>query len=145
MLPGMKIGEWDSLGRARAVLQRHLGELAAAEYAAHVTLNADNGRLRVLVATDIGLLDYNYLPAGADPEGPWALRGQLYRWMSVKGLRLQTDAQLEGGADAADARWIWRLVAEEPKIELIADSTAEGERSPDALLPLARACIEHAG
>ena len=145
MLPGMKIGEWDSHGRARAVLQRHLGELAAAEYAAHVTLNADNGRVRVLVATDIGLLDYNYLPAGAYPEGPWALRGQLYRWMSVKGLRLQTDAQLEGGADAADARWIWRLVAEEPKIELIADSTAEGERSPDALLPLARACIEHAG
>ena len=140
----MKIGEWDSLGRARAILQRHLGELGAAEYAAHVAQNSDNGRLRVLVATDIGLLDYNYQPAGADPQGPWALRGQLYRWMSVKGLRLQTDAQLEDG-DAVDARWIWRLTAEEPKIELVAESTAEGERSPDALLPLARACIEHAG
>jgi hypothetical protein len=143
MLPGMKIGEWDSLGRARAILQRHLGELGAAEYAAHVALNTDNGRLRVLVATDIGLLDYNYLPAGADPEGPWALRGQLYRWISVKGLRLQTDGQLEEGDGAADARWIWRLTAEEPKIDLVAESIAEGERSPDAVLPLARACIQH--
>lgn len=145
MLPGMKIGEWDSLGRARAILQRHLGELGAAEYAAHVALNKDNGRLRVLVATDIGLLDYNYQPAGSDPEGPWSLRGQLYRWMSVKGLRLQTDAQVEDGEDATDAQWIWRLTAEEPKIELTAESTAAGERSPDALLPLARACIQHAG
>lgn len=141
----MKIGEWDSLGRARAILQRHLGELGAAEYAAHVTVNTDNGRLRVLVATDIGLLDYNYLPAGANPEGPWALRGQLYRWPSIKGLRLQTDGQLEGVDETADARWIWRLTAEEPKIELVAESAAAGERSPDAMLPLARACIQHAG
>lgn len=140
----MKIGEWDSLGRARAILQRHLGELGAAEYAAHVALNTDNGRLRVLVATDIGLLDYNYLPAGSDPEGPWALRGQLYRWRSIKGLRLQTDAQLEEG-DANEARWIWRLTAEEPRIDLVAESVSEGERSPDAVLPLARACVQHAG
>jgi hypothetical protein len=65
--------------------------------------------------------------------------------MSVKGLRLQTDAQLEEGEDVTESRWIWRLTAEEPKIELTAESTAEGERSPDALLPLARACIQHAG
>ena len=65
----VKIGEWDNLGRARAALQRQLGELGAAEYAAHVTLNPDNGRLRIYVATDIGLLEYSYAPAGADPEG----------------------------------------------------------------------------
>jgi hypothetical protein len=140
----MKIGEWDSLGRARAILQRHLGELGAAEYAAHVTLDPENGRLRILVATDIGLLDYHYQPAGSDPEGPWALRGQLYRWVSVKGLRLQTDGQVEGEEDT-EARWLWRLTAEDPKIELTAESTAFGERSPGALLPLARACIQHAG
>jgi len=140
----MKIGEWDSLGRARAILQRHLGELGAAEYAAHVTLNPENGRLRILVASDVGLLDYHYQPAGADPEGPWALRGQLYRWPSVKGLRLQTDGQTEGDEDA-EPRWVWRLTAEDPKIELTAESTAFGERSPGALLPLARACIQHAG
>lgn len=137
----MKIGEWDTLGRARAILQRQLGELGAAEHAAHVTLNAENGRLRILVATDMGLLDYHYQPAGSDPEGPWALRGQMYRWVSVKGLRLQTDAQITDNVIDSDAQWIWRLTAEDPKIELNAESTSLGERSPGALLPFARACI----
>jgi len=140
----MKIGEWDSLGRARALLQRQLGELGAAEHAAHVTLNPENGRLRILVATDIGLLDYHYQPAGTDREGPWTLRGQMYRWVSVKGLRLQTDAQIDSGDTEAEARWIWRLSAEDPKIELTAESTSLGERSAAALLPFARACIQHA-
>ena len=141
----MKIGEWDSLGRARAILQRHLGELGAAESAAHVTVNPENGKLRILVATDIGLLDYSFQPSGADPEGPWALRGQLYRWASVKGMRLFTDAQVADDNEQNDARWIWRLTAEDPKIELTAESTASGDRSPNALLPLARACISRAG
>ena len=145
MLPGMKIGEWDSLGRARGILQRHLGELGAAEYAAHVTLNPENGRLRILVATDIGLLDYSYQPVGSDTGGPWALRGQLFKWVSVKAMRLHTDAQIGPDTESSDARWIWRLTAEDPKIDLTAESMAEGERSPGALLPLARACILHAG
>jgi hypothetical protein len=141
----MKIGEWDSLGRSRAILQHQLGELGATEIAAHVTLNADNGRLRILVATDIGLLDYHYQPAGADPEGPWSLRGELHRWSGVKGLRLQTDAQVEEKNENVDARWIWRLIAEDPKIELTAESTAfSGEHSPWALLPLATACMQRA-
>ena len=139
----MKIGEWETLGRARAMLQRQLGELGAAEYAAHVTLNPDTGRLRVLVATDIGLLDYGYAPIGNDPEGQWMLRGQLYRWASVKGLRLQTDAQLD--EETGEIRSVWRVVAEDPKIELGADSSGTDERSPATLLPFARACIEHAG
>ena len=42
----MKIGEWDNLGRARGLVQRQIGELGATEYAAHVTVNAENGRLR---------------------------------------------------------------------------------------------------
>jgi hypothetical protein len=141
----MKIGEWDNVGRARGVLQRHLGELGAAEYAAHVSANPENGRLRILVATSIGLLDYSYQPAGDKPDGPWSLRGLLYRWGSVRGLRLATDAEIDEADPRSEARWIWRLTAEEPKIELVADAHAEGERSPGALLPLARACIEHAG
>ena len=139
----MKIGEWDTLGRTRGLLQRQLGELSAAEDAAHVTLSPENGRLRILVATDIGLLDYSYRPVGSDPEGPWILSGQLTRWASVKGLRLQTETQFDG--DNREARWIWRVVAEDPRIELSADSQGVGESSPAALLPFARACIQHAG
>lgn len=137
----MKIGEWDTLGRARAILQRQLGELGAAEHAAHVTLSPENGRLRILVATDVGLLDYHYQPAGSDPEGPWALRGQMYRWVSVKGLRLQTDGQIVDNDVDTQAQWIWRLTAEDPKIELTAESTSLGEKSAGAMLPFARACI----
>jgi hypothetical protein len=139
----VKIGEWDNLGRARAVLQRQLGELGAAEYAAHVTLNQENGRLRIYVATDIGLLEYAYGPAGADPEGAWMLRGQLYRWGSVKGLRLQNDAQIDD--DTGDVKAVWRLVAEDPKLDLAADSDGTDDRAPAAVLAFARACIQRAG
>lgn len=135
----MKIGEWDNLGPARGLLQRQLGQLGAAEYAAHVTVNPDNGRLRIFVATDTGLLDYSYAPVGANPEGDWILRGQLVRWPSVRGLRLQTEAQLD--ASSSETRSVWRLVAEEPKIELAA-TTDERDRAIQALLAFARACLQ---
>lgn len=137
----MKIGEWDDLGKARALLQRQIGELGADEVATHVAVNPDNGRLRALVATDIGLLDYFYAPAGA-PEGPWILRGQLHRWMSVRGLRLQADAQIDESSD--EIQEVWRLVAEDPKIELSV-TTENGTRAIDALLAFARACVMRAG
>jgi hypothetical protein len=138
----MKIGQWDNLGRARGLVQRQLGELGATEYAAHVTVNTDNGRLRVFVATDAGLLDYQYAPAGANPEGSWILRGQLVRWSSVRGLRLQTDAQQDEGTDEVKA--VWRLVSEDPKMELTVSSDG-GEKAIEALASFARACIQHAG
>ena len=138
----MKIGEWDNLGRARGLLQRQLGELGAAELATHVTVHPDGGRLRIFVATDTGLLDYQYAPAGSDPRGDWILRGQLIRWASVRGLRLQTDAQLNEATGAVRA--VWRLVAEEPKMELSGISDSQ-DQPIGALLPFARACIQHAG
>lgn len=138
----MKIGEWDTLGRARALLQRQLGDLGAAEDAAHVGVNPDTGRVRIFVATDLGLLDYQYSPAGADPKGAWILRGQLHRWGSVHGLRLQTDAQLDEATDQVQS--VWRLTAEDPKIDLAAANDA-GEKPIEALLAFARACMQHAG
>ena len=138
----MKIGEWDNLGKARALLQRQIGELGASEYAAHVAVNADNGRVRIYVATDVGVLDYGYAPIGADPEGPWMLRGQVHRWASVRGLRLQTDAQIDDATD--EVKEVWRLVAEDPKIDLSA-TTDEGARAIEALLAFARSCMQHAG
>ena len=137
----MKIGEWDNLGRARALLQRQLGDLGAAEQATHVGVNPDTGRLRIFVATDLGLLDYQYSPAGADPEGQWILRGQVHRWNAIRGLRLQTDAQLDEKTDEVQA--VWRLVAEDPKIELAATSDT-GEKPIAALLDFARACLKEA-
>jgi hypothetical protein len=138
----MKVGEWDNLGRARALLQRQLGDMRATEYATHASVNPDNGRLRVYVACDMGLMDYTYSPAGTNLEGAWILRGQLHRWSSVRGLRLQTDAQINEETDAPAS--VWRLVAEEPKLELTA-TTDDGERQIEALLAFARACIQESG
>ncbi len=139
----MKIGEWENIGRARGLLQRQLGELGATEIATHVTINNENGRLRILVATDIGLIEFSYGPAGSDPEGEWLLRGEVYRWGSVRGVRLQTDAQIN--EDSGEVRAIWRLIAEQPKVELTANTGGSEQHALGALLPFARACVERAG
>ncbi|MGH2417259.1 MAG: hypothetical protein ACRDFY_02900 [Candidatus Limnocylindria bacterium] len=137
----MKIGQWDNLGRAREMLQKQLGQLGAAEHASHVTVNRDNGRLRVLVATDVALLDYSYSPTTPDPEGPWILRGQAIRWSSVRNLRLVTDAQMDDATGGTQS--VWRFVAEEPKIELAATSD-DGDIAIEAMLAFARACLGNA-
>ncbi len=138
----MRIGEWNNIGRVRGLVQRQLGELKATEHASHVTINPDNGRMRVLVATDVGLLDYSYGPIGTDPAGPWILRGSLARWSSVRGLRLQSDAQQS--EQTGETRSVWHMVAEEPKFELGAGTESPGERPVDALLDFARACLSNA-
>jgi hypothetical protein len=136
----MRIGEWENLGRTRQLLQQQLAEMGATEFATHVTVNEDTGRLRIFVASDMGLMDYQYAPAGTNPGGAWILRGQLHRWPTVRNLRLQTDAQLHDDT----IKSVWRLSAEDPKIELIATSD-HGEREIEAVLSLARACLQHAG
>jgi len=142
MLRPMKIGEWESLGRSRQLLQLQIAEMGATEYATHVAVNQDTGRLRIFVASDLGLMDYQYAPVGPNRDGAWILRGQLHRWQTVRNLRLQTDAQIDEASDAIKS--VWRLVAEDPKIELTATSD-DGEHEIQAVLALARACLQHAG
>lgn len=134
----MKIGEWEGIGRAREVVARQLGDLDAQELATHVTTN-ESGRHRLLIATDIGLLDYSWSPASTDPDAVWSLRGGLTRWPSVRGLRLQNDAQFDPVYEKIQS--IWRLVAEDPKIELSAANEPD-PKAVTALLSFARACIE---
>ena len=139
----MKIGEWQGIGRARELIVRQLGELGADELAAHVTVNPDNGRQRILVATDVGMLDYSWSADTKLPDATWSLRGALVRWQSIRGLRLQTDAQWDPVAEQSQA--VWRLVAEDPKFEMKA-TTAEGEPwAVPALLAFGHACLSRAG
>ena len=135
----MKIGEWEGIGRSRALVAHQLGELHADEYAAHVTIS-ENGRQRILVAADLGLFEFSWGPNTSDPDSIWYLRGGVTRWPSVKGLRLQTDAQCDPVGEKVQSSW--RLVAEEPKLEL-ASTTEEDPKALPALLAFARACIEH--
>ena len=138
----MKIGEWDALGPVRGLVQVQIGKLGATEYASHVTRNPDSGRLRILIATDLGILDYSYFSAGSDPSGPWLLHGQLNRWVGIRGVRLQNEAQLAN--EGEEARAVWHLVIDEPKVELAADSTGVAERSERGLLDFAEACVKQA-
>ena len=135
----MKIGEWEGIGRSRALVAHQLGELHAAEYAAHVTM-LENGRQRILVAADVGLFEFNWGPNTTEPDSVWYLRGGLTRWPLVKGLRLQTDAQFDPVDEKVQS--IWRLVAEDPKLELSSNTEEEPKALP-ALLDFARACFEH--
>ena len=136
----MKIGEWDELGRARALLQRQIGELKADEFAAHVSVNPDTGRLHVY-GRDRRRAARLSLRPGRRPGRTWTLRGQLHRWASVRGLRLQTDAQLDESTN--EIQEIWRLVAEDPKIELTVTTDA-GPQAIEAILAFARACLVNA-
>jgi hypothetical protein len=138
MLRPVRIGEWEHIGRSRALVQRILGELGANELAAHVTVNPDTERQRILIATDVGLLDYNFA-ATATGSATYELRGYLHRWPSVRGMRLQSDAQWDDNAKSA--RSVWRLVAEEPKIELTAESSEQDQHEVSALLDFARAAF----
>ena len=139
----MKIGEWPDIGRARELIVRQLGELGADELAAHVTLNRETGRQRILVATDIGLLDYSWSADTKEPDATWSLRGSVVRWPSVRALRLQSDAQFDPVPERARA--VWRLVAEDPKIELMANSEEGEPHAVAALLAFGRACLAQAG
>ena len=138
MLRSVRIGEWEDIGRSRGLVQRALGELGALEMAAHVTVYPDTGRQRIMVATDLGLLDYNYAPTTVG-AATYELRGSFHRWPSVRGMRLQSDAQWDD--NARTARSVWRLVAEEPKIELSAESTESDRDDVVTLLAFARACL----
>jgi hypothetical protein len=137
----MKIGEWDGIGRARGMIVYQLAELAAAELAAHVTIG-ENDRQRILVATDIGLFDFTWGASSTEPDAVWNLRGSLVRWHQVKALRLQIDAQFDPVYEKVQS--MWRLVAEEPKIELSANTDANDQSVP-ALMAFAHACLERTG
>ena len=76
-------------------------------------------------------------------KGAWMLRGQMYRWGLVKGLRLQTEAQIDD--DSGEVKAVWRLVAEDPKLDLAADSEGVDDRAVGPMLAFARACIQNAG
>jgi hypothetical protein len=138
MLRPVRIGEWENIGRSRLLVQRELGELGATELAAHVTFNADGERQRILIATDIGLLDYSFGPT-APGSSTYDLRGGMYRWPSIRGMRLQSDAQWDDNSKTA--RSVWRLIAEEPRIELAAESSEQDRDDVSRLLDFARSAF----
>jgi hypothetical protein len=139
----MKIGEWDEIGRSRLLVQRVLGELSTHELATHIVINPDSGRQRILLAADVGMFDFNYGTDGAGTGATWTLRGALTRWASVRGFRLQADAQYNEGDGTAKS--VWHVVCEEPHIELVAVIGEDTSPAAEALLDFCRACLASLG
>lgn len=139
----MKVSEWEGIGHAHTLIKRQLDELGADELATHVT-TGESGRARILVATDLGLLEYSWAATSPSPEAKWSLRGNLIRWPNVHGLRLQTDAEWD--PVTASSQEVWRLVAEDPKLDLSAHGTDDSpEHSVAVLLAFAHACVQSTG
>jgi hypothetical protein len=92
------------------------------------------------VATDVGLLDYTWGPQSPEPGASWYLRGSLLRWHQVQGLRMTTDAVSES---AEQYQSVWRLIVQEPKVELVVGSSNEPEML--ALVAFGRACYAGVG
>jgi len=149
----VKSDEWTILGPVAGLIQDQLDTLGAVEDATHVTVQPESGRMRIVVATDLGILEYLYAPSAMEPDAPWYLRGSLVRWALVRGLRLQMDAQLSVDAlsesrradspRVAAAREAWTFVLEEPKIEMRVDKSVDAEGTA-AALALAAACFRRA-
>ena len=96
-----------------------------------------------MVAADVGLLDYSYAPAGADPEGAWILRGQLHP-VGLRPRPAPPDRCAARRVDRTRSRRSGGSSPRIPKIELSVTSEA-GARAIEGLLAFARACLMHAG
>ncbi len=140
--PQVKLAQMKDLGPVAELLQRQVDDLGAVEMASQLIPGTDARRMRILVATDLGVLDYVFAATSGDANAPWHLRGTLTRWPGVHGLRLQTDGQL--GDATQPAKHVWRFVIEDPKAELVAEVGADA-KTTTAMLEFARACLERAG
>jgi len=100
-------------------------------------------KIAVMGAGAVGCY-YGGMLARAGHDVMLIARPQHVEAVRRSGLRLQTDAQVTELEDRLDARWVWRFISEDPKFDLVAESTGEGERSTYAVLPFATACLERA-
>ena len=86
---------------------------------------------RVMVATEIGLLDHRYAPFGSSAR--YRLAMLMYPWQVLRGVELRADTFRPVGREHR-TRWSFRL--HHPHFEAATESTDLGQ----ALCDLARVC-----
>ena len=132
----MRLNEWprhpylnDEL---REWIALHLAALGASDVAVFAT---DSGReddeRRVLVATEVGLLDTWYAPRGSTAR--YSLSVRLYPWQAVHGVDLRGET-FRLWAHEHQSRW--RLRIARPALDTLADTPELGH----ALTQFAAAC-----
>jgi hypothetical protein len=131
----MRMVEWDEapldplFGHQAGWLADEIEELGGVEIAAYAIRTSGSPVDRLLVATDLGLVDAE---RSEDAAGLPVLDATLLPWAAVGDVRLRWDARLDG---AFRVRLRWRLEVGRPQL-VIADPA-----SHEALLALWRACV----
>lgn len=132
----MRLADWPRTPylneEVRAWIAQELQTLGADEQAVYATEHGPDGdERRILVATEVGLLDHIYAPFGTAAR--YRLTGRLYPWQTVRGLVLLGET-FRVWAHEHTSRWTLRL--EHPRFEAVSDSPELGR----ALVDLGRVC-----
>lgn len=132
----MRLVDWPRMpylnDEVRTWIAQHLQTLAVDEIAVYAVEwgSADEQR-RVLVATEIGLLDQRYAPSGTTAR--YRLLGRLYPWQAVRGVDLRVETYRLW---ALEHRTRWSLAMARPEFTTETESPELGQ----ALCDFAKAC-----
>ena len=139
----MRISEWPRMPYLSAELcewiYEQLRRLETEELASYaVETGRDGEARRLLVATEVGLIDYRYAPRNCD-AARYGLSGTLYPWPAVTGAQLATDVHRVW---AREVRTSWRFTIGDPEFAI---GVRADEPLVRAVLDFARICLRRAG
>lgn len=127
----MRLSEWPRMpflsDELCGWINEHLATLGVEELAVFAVEHGpdDDGR-RVLVATEIGLLDYRYGPRGSTAR--FAVAGRIYPWQAVRGVDLRVEtARLW----ALEHETRWSLLMARPRFRVVTPDPQLGRALAD--------------
>jgi hypothetical protein len=110
-----------------AWIGEHLATLGMDEIAIFATEQGGEGYgRRVLVATEIGLLDYHYGPR--DSSARFAMRGRLWPWQAVRGVDLRVETFQLWAREHQDR---WSLTMARPRFATVTEDHVLGKALAD--------------
>lgn len=132
----MRLTEWPRMpflnDEAKEWIALELQSLGVEDLAVYVTEAGTEGdERRVMVATEVGLLDHRYAPFGSNAR--YRLAMLMYPWQVLRGVELRADT-FRLWAREHRTRWSFRL--HHPHFEAATESADLGQ----ALCDLARVC-----
>jgi hypothetical protein len=132
----MRLADWPRMPYLNEELRQWIGvelsNLGVEDLAVYaIEAGTDGDERRVLVATEVGLIDHRYAPYGSSAH--YRLAGRLYPWQTTRGVELRSDI-FRLWAHEHRARWHLRL--HHPPFEAATESPELG----GALCDFARIC-----
>lgn len=108
-------------------ITEHLSTLGVDELAVYAIEEGREGdSRRVLVATEVGLIDYRYGPRASTAR--FAANGRIYPWQAVRGVDLRVETQRLW---ALEHRTRWSVTVDRPRFRATTDDSALGRALAD--------------